>query len=178
MQIRPRWVMSSFVLIGALGCDEDGGPDGVGGVSGDQRVIDLSEEEARDVCHAVQGKFDRVGRASQKITCIGNKFVAGHDEAVCEANLDECTSGPLDRAFTLDCDAPGGGQGKLEGCDITVGELNACVDELLRAAEAGAAKVDCSSTREDLQSAFAAEEPPESCSNVAKRCDALAGLEQ
>lgn len=178
MQIRSNspLAVSLFSILGLLACGEDSGGGGGSGVSGSSKVADLSDSEAKSVCNTLQGKFDRTATATTKITCTAQALALSPNS--CQATVDDCIDQMADDSdFDIDCDGEGGQSGGVpEDCaDVTVSEIETCVEATAKQAEALAAKLNCSSSLEDFSDDDA--KSPAACTKLADRCPDLAGTD-
>lgn len=167
MNIKLLLAASTLSLL-ALGCDDSGGGSGV---SNSKKISELSESDKTKVCNALQTKFTGVESDSTKLSCTLQGFTFAQEDAdECAMVRDDCideAEGVPSEDTDLGCNTD---EGELEDCgNVTVGELNACVDALAEAIEALAKRITCSSTAADLSAAedFAS---PEACTKLESRC--------
>jgi hypothetical protein len=172
MQIRPSLAVSVFSVLGVLACGES--DDGGSGVSGSTKVSDLSASEAKSVCTNLQAKFMRTGAATAKITCTAQALALSPSS--CASTVDDCVAQAEDDPdFDLDCEGDDGDSaGVPEDCaDVTVSEIEACVEATAKQTEALAAKLSCSSDLADFSNTDTT--APAACTKLADRCPDLSG---
>jgi hypothetical protein len=168
MQIRSKFVVSVVSLLGVVACGEDDGGS-TGGVSSSKKIGELNESEAKEFCRSAASKLNRFLTANLDLVCIGFGVGLGDgDKEVCEEQVEECEA-ENDGTFEVDCDtATVTEDGDCE--DVTVGELNACLEANAKAVEAVKAKVSCSTDIDGLDEIQSDYEQPKACKDISDRC--------
>lgn len=181
MQIRSKFVVSVISLLGAVACGDDdgGGGGGTGGVSNNKKVGDLSESEAKALCNGLSSKFQKLGEAQTQILCVAQSAaLSGGDEDRCEESVDTCKE-QIGEDLGIDCDENEGETGVSDECDeVTVGELNDCLDATVKAMDAIKAKVTCSTDVSELGDLMSEYETPAACSKIEAKCPDVADMEE
>jgi hypothetical protein len=178
MQIRSKFAVSVVSLLGVLACgdDDSGGGGGGSGVASSKKVGDLSESEARALCRQIEGKFARIGAAQTELVCVAQAAaLSGGDAARCESSADQCRMQDAE-ALALDCDGEDGETGGVstECDDVTVGELNDCIEASAKALEAISKMVTCETDVSELGDLSTSYETPASCTSIEAKCPDVA----
>jgi hypothetical protein len=96
------------------------GSDSGSGVSSSKKMSDLTTAEATQLCNANQAKLDTVGQGG----CIAVAISTSQTAAACDTAKAVCSG----QTSGISCS--GANTADLAGCDLTVGELQSCVDAL------------------------------------------------
>ncbi|MEM1413942.1 MAG: hypothetical protein AAGH15_03540 [Myxococcota bacterium] len=140
-------------LVMAMGCGDDGDTTFSSGIAAERPLTSLSDAEARDLCIAVGNEANDVFRSIDVCTFLGLVFSEG-DVASCNETANACRMGetPAD-PFELDdpvVECMNTSAAEVAGCDATVAEFEACVNEALGQLEAFAAAVSCANAATDV----------------------------
>ncbi|MBC7173382.1 MAG: hypothetical protein H5U40_13165, partial [Polyangiaceae bacterium] len=176
--------MNRFLLISLVfalaGCEEDGSPRLNTGVNPNTQINELSDEDAARVCEGVvQLANELVGPERQQwvyCTVVGIATDIAHF-GECAPARDNCLENGAKPAVPLDlaCEYA---QFVPVGCDATIGQLEACANDLSAAADAALDAIDCglvddadarSRLAHKLRLAFDPENH-EACANLAAEC--------
>lgn len=172
MQIRSKLVISLFSILGVVACgDDDSG--GTGGVSGNKKVGDLSDDEAKAVCKGIQGKLTKLGDANVELVCVGTGLAVSLGNAdMCETSAASCRETESTADFMIDCDGTDGQAGGVPpGCeDVTVGDLTACLDATVSLVQSAVQKITCSTPLSELTKLNTSVKPPEACTKLGGQC--------
>lgn len=175
MQVRTRAFISAAAVLGAVGC---GGDDsgGTGGVSSNEKVGDLSAAEAKALCKSLSSKLQQVGDAQTDLVCVAQSAaLSGGNADTCESSVGQCKEQYGDD-LTIDCETDGE-TGVSDACnDVTVGELNDCLDATIAALDAVSKKVTCSTPLSDLQDLSTSFETPAACTKIDAKCPDVADM--
>ncbi len=158
-----RWIAAALSAA-ALGCGDDDG------VSGTQRVGDLSPSEVESVCKEVDAKFTRLEKAFVKVTCtiLGQLSPTTCESARAQCIEDTPSSGSLDGMIDFACS--GTPDAITQICpDVTVGELQGCLEGIIDTIEAAVGQYGC-----DASATFDSPATPKACTDLGTRCAQLA----
>ena len=169
-------------------CDSsDGGSSEIDLGSDDKVASSLTEAEATSACEKAQKKMAGTGdgEAQKHMICVTMGLMVksfGGDDAACQTNYDECMKAepqePTDEDETQDgCEDA---YADLQECDATLGEIEACFNDMLAAQDAAydaLLDVTCSSTAEELEALQGEDgfEEPASCVALEKTCPGVMG---
>jgi hypothetical protein len=157
----------SLALV-ACGGDNGGGGGGGSGIPSSTTLDQLTDEQIVTLCEYVSEQFN--SDSIDKVVCHYIALAFGSE--MCEADVEECLAEPSEPA---DCSmAP---DDELPACasQVTVGELEACLNEQAARFDQLAAGVSCSSDPADLEAAF--NEVGPACMIVQQKCPELIGGE-
>ena len=126
----------SFVVLGAyalcgVGCsdDEDGGEGGstTSGIPSSTRLSELTPDQATQLCEANVSTFSSIAQSA----CTLNAVAGSTDATQCEMMRTQCemTVG-ADAGMSGGVDCSQVNTGDLTGCDVTVGEVDGCFQQL------------------------------------------------
>jgi hypothetical protein len=154
----------------AMSCGGDAG-DG-GGASSNKTVGELSPSEITSVCKSVQSKMDRLADAFVSITCTQ---LALPDPDTCTAERKSCVADPPEEATLgadadFDCAADSQGSITNDCPELTVGELQGCLEAVVKSVESAASSYTCSSDGSELESPAT----PKACRDLKAVCPMLA----
>jgi hypothetical protein len=168
MQVRSTFVVSVVSVLGALACGDDEGS--TGGVSNDAKLGDVSGADARAVCRNLESKFKRIGEAQTDILCVARGVASSEgDERQCNSAVEQCRDAREDTG--LDCNDSDDESGVSSACnDVTVGELNDCLDAMAEAVESVAQMLTCRLDTEGLEDVSLAYDEPASCTAIMSKC--------
>lgn len=151
----------------SCGSDSDGG----GGTS-NKTIGELSTAEVASLCKSVESKMDRLAEAFVSITCTQIALV---DEDTCTSERKSCVADPPEEA-TLGADAEfecaeDEQDSITTDCpELTVSELQGCLEAVVKSFESAASSYSCSSDGGEL----AAPGTPQACKSLKSVCPQLA----
>jgi hypothetical protein len=163
-----RLLATTFVSVMGMGC----GSDGDAGVTDNKTIGDLSSAEVATVCKSVQSKMDRLAKAFVSITCTQIALV---DEGTCTAERKSCVADPPEEATLgaeadFDCAADSQESITNDCPKLTVGELQGCLESVVKTFETTASSYTCSSEGGELASPGT----PKACMDLKGVCPMLA----
>lgn len=183
--------VAAVVCVGIwIGC---GSGDGGGttdidfGIASDKALSDVTSEEMMTACERTRDAMQSMINPDRLVPKVCTLMAVGpaETEAECVQLRDECLelfaqnseqAGELESAGDIECD---GDVSEFEGCDVTVGELETCLNDSLDAILAVFDQYTCADAAGVDGDEFAGLdldlEPPASCQPLVDRCDG-AGL--
>jgi hypothetical protein len=163
----------TFCAVWFAACD-DGGSDSITSVDSSKKVEDLSGEELQQLCEDYTDAL--VKAVSQEFFCTMGAIAAsaelGGSELACDIAYDTC----IDMEFELDieeffsCDDFIGDSDDVGDCDATVGEVDTCVQDLLKTFEDIADSISCADNSSDDLEDILDFENPASCEALGDDC--------
>jgi hypothetical protein len=160
------WIATTVASVLGAGCGDDGG----GERPGDQTLGELSSAEVTTLCRSVQTKMDRLEKAFISVVCTDDALF---DEDTCSTERQSCIADPpadatLGDDVDLEC-ADSDGSITTDCPELTVDQLQGCLEAVVKSLEAAAASYTCSSDPEVI------EEPPtpRACSDLRAVCPML-----
>ena len=135
----------------------------------DKAVKDLSADERQQLCKAgLEGLRDAYGAELCSLMGLVSDLAG---EESCESARESC----LDETFdTSSCEA---GEAQPVNCDVTIGEVEACMNDMLALADDLMPEISCSSSLSDLQDIDVGDfddlEAPGSCKAIDEQCEDL-----
>jgi hypothetical protein len=160
--MRRLGMLVGLSLVVSLGCGDDAGDSG-SGVEGTKRVQDLTTEDLKSFCKWQDALGDDSSLSDEQI-CVSDATQEAFDTADCERIVDDC----IEHLDSEPVGQPGVEESYCDevttediprGCDVTIGELESCLTELVAQANKQAAQASC----DDLDGAVPSK-LPESCS--------------
>jgi hypothetical protein len=158
----------AVALVAACG---DGG--GASGVAASKTLGELSDAELSRVCGAVDARYLDFERAFVSMTCTQQARSA---PSTCSSARQQCIAstdpeGSLAGTVSFECE--GTTSSITVSCaQITVAELNACMEDIVAGVDALAEKYTCTSAEGELQPPAA----PSSCTSLGERCPMFANF--
>jgi hypothetical protein len=180
MQIRSKFAVPMFAMLGVIACgDDDSGS--TGGVSSNKTIADLSPAEAKSLCNALSAKFKKLTDAETKLVCTSQGVALSQgNKAECQSSLDTCLNQPatMDSQFDIDCEGTDGETGGVPAdCrDVTVGDLTTCIDAQVSTLQGVANMVSCNSSISDLSSVGDGLSTPAVCTKLVDKCPDFADM--
>jgi hypothetical protein len=188
-----RW-LSCLALLAAFGLSScDSGDSGSGTTidlgSNSKVASSLSEAEAIEACEKATAKMESqaTGGDDKHLICLTAGLIAkafSNDSVdVCNQAYDECMTAEPEEGNGMGDGESGDDCADtyedLQDCDATLGEIEACLNDMMAAGEAANEQLkglSCSSSQEELE-AVMNEEPdePASCTTLNKKCPDLLG---
>ncbi len=182
------FLLSVGLLTLVLGCDEDSGhPTLDTGLPADQPIGDLSAEESAQVCEGTEVLLNELGgperQAQIQCAIVGIVTEATH-QGECAPAVDNCLQNGdhLGVPIDLPCDYAIGTS--FPGCEATIGQLEACVNDFSAGVDTvldavGCGLVDDPDALTDLSNQLAVALDPathEACAGLADACLAFLDL--
>jgi hypothetical protein len=169
-QTRLSLIGAALLLVFSPACGDSDDDSGVNlSVDSSKSVTDLDQSEAEEICEAGA----KLARRLLEPICVFSGVAAAAGGANCEAAKAECLSG-LEGSLT-DCSGASIPQGTT--CDVTVGEIEACLNQVVAAIDNLIPDdLSCSSSPDDLanfQLPNVDDFTPASCETIIEKCDDL-----
>lgn len=170
------WVSTLALSLSAAGCGDDDGGGGGSGVDQNKLISELTNAEAAALCTQYEDDFDaNVGDARALACTVEGIFagILGGSVEACTTYRDECIAGDGPEDSLDECGIRTAAE--RDGCDVTVGQLEACADAQFDVLAALVDDVSCDLV-EDPDSIPEPAEPAE-CAALAEDCPVLFGDE-
>jgi hypothetical protein len=152
----------------ALGC---GGSDDDSGPSASTSVENLTQAESKSLCEKWEGKAESAFDG-QHFGCVMAGMMSGlGDATLCQTAYDACMEQPYEAepsdcadSYTTTSDCP----------NITVGEVETCMQDQLDAISAAVSGLSCDTPPEDLEGlGESMDTVPASCKTIEEKCPAF-----
>jgi hypothetical protein len=174
--------LSCLGLLAGCGGDDDGGSSTQvdTGIAKDKALSSVTSEEAQNACESMRDAMQDVIDPDSIINMFCTVLSAANtsDEASCNQQKAECIEQAREQAdeveeVDFDCD---GDTTEFEGCDVTVGVLESCLNDTLQVFRSVLTQYSCKDAGTISDAEFEEIgnfdiEPPASCEPLIDQCD-------
>ena len=177
--------LSCFGLLAGCGGDDDGGSGTFDtGIAEDKALSAVTPDEARNACESMRSAVQGVVDADSIVNMVCTLMAASETEteSACNQQRADCVEQYRDLAeeqaeeIDFECD---GDTSQFEGCDVSVGVLESCLNDTLAQFRAVLSRYSCEDAGqiddadlEDLGANFDVE-PPASCQPLVDQCQGV-----
>lgn len=123
-------------------------------VDGDAKTNELSPDDSAQLCQDV-ANYVADSFSAEEIARIGCGFAGSVDGASCEADFEECVANAPKVNLIADAGSCEGFESMLAGCNVTVDEFAACIEQMVDALGSLEDKVPFCTEEEQLSAIFA-----------------------
>jgi hypothetical protein len=172
--------LTCFGLLAGCGGDDDSSTQVDTGIAEDKALSDVTSEEAVTACEHMQEAMQDVIDPEAIVNMVCTLFAASSttSEAECNQARSECIEQAREQAqeaaeeVELECD---GDTSEFEGCDVTVGVLESCLNDTLDQFREVLSQYSCADAGQiedaDLENLGNFDvEPPASCQPLIEQC--------
>jgi hypothetical protein len=162
MSIRVCLVCAALMALGACDGSSISFP-----VDGGKQLDELTDEDARAICHALKPMFDSLDDLMCTSKGISKSMSGGGS---CEAERSACLQG---ESITKELDCNKAKANDLANCDATVGSYEACANDTYSMIKDVQSSVRCGASISELQALETKYKLPASCEALQQKCPSI-----